>query len=87
MNTSPSPKWFPSEVQAPRTKLITWKTNDYVRLIEKERALPSLNPERFSELMSCCGNSEGEASNTRDLEGWKFLWKRASDANKEFSSE
>lgn len=28
MNTSSSPKWFPSEVQALRTKLIKWKIND-----------------------------------------------------------
>lgn len=36
MNTSPSPKQFPSEVQAPRTKLIKWKINDCLRHIKKK---------------------------------------------------
>lgn len=52
-----SPKWFPSEVQAPRTKLIKWKINDCLRLIGKG-VLQRFYCRRLSEMMSCCGNTK-----------------------------
>jgi hypothetical protein len=52
MNTSPSPKWFPSEMQAPRTKLIKWKINSCLKLIDIDGVLQSLNSGRLSEMMS-----------------------------------
>lgn len=52
-----SPKWFPSEVQAPRTKLIKWKINDCLRLIGKG-VLQRFYCWRLSEMVSCCGNTK-----------------------------
>lgn len=52
MNTSPPPKWSPSEVWAPRTKLINWKINDCLKLIGKG-VLQRLYSGRLSEMMSC----------------------------------
>lgn len=46
MKTSP-PKWFPSEVKAPRTKLIKWEIDGCLRLIEKG-VLQSLSSGRLS---------------------------------------
>ena len=48
---------FPSEVQAPRTKLIKWKINDCLRLIGKG-VLQRFYCQRLSEMMSCCGDTK-----------------------------
>lgn len=57
MNTSPSPTWFPSKVQTPRTILIKWKINDYLRLIGK--GMLQILYFGLPEMMSCHGNPEG----------------------------
>lgn len=52
-----SPKWFPSEMQAPGTKLIKWKINDCLRLIGKG-VLQRFYCQRLSAMMSCHGNTK-----------------------------
>lgn len=88
MNTSPPSKWFPREVQAPRTKLIKWKINDCLRLIGKG-VLLSFYSARLSEMMSCHGKYEGILWL---LEIFLFvvfdiLWERIGRMSKDISSE